>query len=1026
MVSALRVAITISAVMRGARTFSEAEGRIKGLVGALKAMRIQLELLAAWQFYDFVRNAVGAFGAVQDKAYMTMAILRQQNESFKHLEDRADRLTTSLMKLSTAFPQTPDELGGAAYKFVSSGIQDNTKLLYDLRKAAQFATAGYTDMNTAAEVGIKAMAAYGDKLKDIGQAYDIIYRSANLAVASVNDYSTALTKVLPIASRMGVSFLEVNRDLSYLTRKFKDAQVAATALRRLYSQFTRMGTIRKLQDMGIQVLKNAQYTGEAADKWKMYNELLDTYDQQKTSAVNALQSFIKNNKDLDQTYVDIINNSGDYNIALKQLQMEYQAATQEAYKYDMQLKDLSTEMLEIQAQIEGTMIDVAKGGAVMTSIEADRLRNLKIRQMEVKHSIDETRVAQQKYLAQSRGLEQLIQLTGNVAKLDNNIKTTTDDMNNLQVSFADIKDPSEIIDEMRQKFSQMSEAEADAKLQAIGFQSAIGGKITAKMALMALLDTVKETTDETGKATNGLLTYGQMLDYIKNNQYGVADAYNLTTQTMNNQMKMFQNIMFEAFMPFAVEVAKFVKNSKPLILMLASAFHALALAISYVLVPFNKIFELGGGKGAEWFGDLLGVLTATYFVLRMLKTMYQGVVSVKRTLIAISKSERLIKLKNLLVDNRVIRALKIKILLLRTEYRKRKAIKLLAVQNIKVQQMENSSIRNYINIMKYSIIAKYNEIKANIALRVSRIKVALANFRDTLSIRARMASAKYSIIIKLAEIRTNIRLRLSIIKNTLAEYKAIISEKLHSSAKLTSISISIALIATTLREVGAKIMNKIATIASTIASYAATAAKIILAGATWLVTIATWAWNAALYANPIMWVIMLIMLLIVAIVLLIKNFDKVSAFFKNIGAAVMSGLKALWNFLVGLKDRILKMGSDFVHWFVDGIKNAFVGAKDFLWNLLFGWIKFDDWANDMMARKWGMDMIKHFNYGVSVEARHSGFPFNPVAKPLAVGAYKGDNINITVNANTNASPDEIARKVSDVIVRQKKRRLGGF
>lgn len=58
--------------------------------------------------------------------------------------------------------------------------------------------------------------------------------------------------------------------------------------------------------------------------------------------------------------------------------------------------------------------------------------------------------------------------------------------------------------------------------------------------------------------------------------------------------------------------------------------------------------------------------------------------------------------------------------------------------------------------------------------------------------------------------------------------------------------------------------------------------------AKWAATAAQWALNAAMYANPIGLVILAVIALIAIVVLLVKNWDKVSAFFKNLWDKIKS------------------------------------------------------------------------------------------------------------------------------------------
>ncbi|WP_026923290.1 phage tail protein [Glycomyces arizonensis] len=85
-------------------------------------------------------------------------------------------------------------------------------------------------------------------------------------------------------------------------------------------------------------------------------------------------------------------------------------------------------------------------------------------------------------------------------------------------------------------------------------------------------------------------------------------------------------------------------------------------------------------------------------------------------------------------------------------------------------------------------------------------------------------------------------------------------------------------------------------------------------------TIAQWAWNAALFANPITWIILAIVALIAIIILLVMNWDSVTA---AIGQA-WDWLKEKW--------------ASFVEWMQEGI-SSFIGFFSSKWTEFVGWLQ---------------------------------------------------------------------------------------
>lgn len=116
-----------------------------------------------------------------------------------------------------------------------------------------------------------------------------------------------------------------------------------------------------------------------------------------------------------------------------------------------------------------------------------------------------------------------------------------------------------------------------------------------------------------------------------------------------------------------------------------------------------------------------------------------------------------------------------------------------------------------------------------------------------------------------------------------------------------------------------------------------------------LITAATWLWNAALYANPLVWIIALIIAVIAVGVLLIKNWDKVKG---AVGAFAKGAKEKLGEFGSFMKDsakKWVKMHVAAFNKLKDGAKKAWEGIKK-------GGETIKNWLKDKFS-KW-FDMKK--------------------------------------------------------------------
>jgi tape measure domain-containing protein len=105
----------------------------------------------------------------------------------------------------------------------------------------------------------------------------------------------------------------------------------------------------------------------------------------------------------------------------------------------------------------------------------------------------------------------------------------------------------------------------------------------------------------------------------------------------------------------------------------------------------------------------------------------------------------------------------------------------------------------------------------------------------------------------------------------------------------------------------------------------------------WAWTAAQWALNAALYANPIVWIIALVVLAIAVIVgmavaiwklveVIVNNWDVITAWFSGAWDAVAAFFSGLWDWVAGVWD----IGVQFVQNLWGGIKSV--------WQLIIDWI----------------------------------------------------------------------------------------
>lgn len=264
-------------------------------------------------------------------------------------------------------------------------------------------------------------------------------------------------------------------------------------------------------------------------------------------------------------------------------------------------------------------------------------------------------------------------------------------------------------------------------------------------------------------------------------------------------------------------------------------------------------------------------------------------------------------------------------------------------------------------------------------------------------------------------------------------------------------------------------------IALTVSERVANIGKAISTGAAtvsmWAATAAQWALNAAMYANPIGLVILAVIALIAIVILLVKNWDKVSAFFKNLWDKIKDIFSKAWDFvkkwgwlMVGPIGWIIKAWSmlpewfaqlwpkvkqiflDFLAWFVglhqqffnigseiiQGIWNGIKAKAAALWDFVKGIGKgianaFKSVLGIASPSKvfmdYGVNITEGAKKGIEkgspgVVGASSGMARNVSPSPVRYGRGGGGIGSVTVEINVNGgngSPQDIASEVKKQI-----------
>jgi len=190
-----------------------------------------------------------------------------------------DGLKDNLLSLSDASGIAADELGNTLYDALSSGVpvtEDMGEAMDILEKSAQLAKAGFTDIGTAMTATVKTMNAYGMSMSEADRVQKIMMQTQNLGIVTVNELGSVLAQVTPTAAAAGVSFEEVGAALALMTSQGTPASQATTQLNAAISAFLSPNTamVDGLRSTYTEMILAGQITGQAADDFLTYSDLL--------------------------------------------------------------------------------------------------------------------------------------------------------------------------------------------------------------------------------------------------------------------------------------------------------------------------------------------------------------------------------------------------------------------------------------------------------------------------------------------------------------------------------------------------------------------------------------------------------------------------------------------------------------------------------------------------------------------------------------------------------------------------------
>lgn len=238
-------------------------------------------------------------------------------------------LSKEFLTLSNKTGLSATELAEAGYQALSAG-QSVDKVGKFVETAGNLAKAGFTSTTTAVDVLTTAMNAYGKSAGSADEIANKLVRTQNLGKTTVDELASAMGKVIPTASAMGVNIDNLTSGYVSLTKQGIATAEATTYMNSMFNELGDSGTtlggiIKEKTGMSFQECMNSgmsladvlQITKQYADENGIaYNELWSSAEAGK-AGLAILNGGVD---EFNQTVKTMASKTNDIGEALEKLQ----------------------------------------------------------------------------------------------------------------------------------------------------------------------------------------------------------------------------------------------------------------------------------------------------------------------------------------------------------------------------------------------------------------------------------------------------------------------------------------------------------------------------------------------------------------------------------------------------------------------------------------------------------------------------------------------------------------------------------
>lgn len=230
--------------------FDDAKQSAKGFTDAIlsgKGLKNALGAISPAAVAGVAVAGIAAVGAVMVDSTAKAVKFQERMANVMTLlpgagQEIEDELTSVIRDLQTELGITSEKSLPAMYQAISAGVPQNNVGEF-LETAAKAAVGGSIDLELAVDGLTSVVNAYGSDVIDVATASDVLFTTVRLGKTDMQELSSSLSQVTPLAAAAGVGIDQVGAAIATLTAGGTQTSVATTQLRQMFSELGKDTTV---------------------------------------------------------------------------------------------------------------------------------------------------------------------------------------------------------------------------------------------------------------------------------------------------------------------------------------------------------------------------------------------------------------------------------------------------------------------------------------------------------------------------------------------------------------------------------------------------------------------------------------------------------------------------------------------------------------------------------------------------------------------------------------------------------------